>query len=76
MVNDGIFAYLIYKIGSILLLPMVFIVALLLFNPIGWLIIGVIWFASQAYKSAEAQVAEEGAQARKAELEAPSETSG
>jgi len=76
MVNDGIFVYLIYKIGSFLFWPVVIIFGLLLFHPVGWLIIGVIWFLSQAYKGVEAQIAEEDAQARKAELEAPSETSG
>jgi len=75
MVNEGIITYLFVRVGVVLFWPVVIFAAVLLFNPITWLIIGVIWLLSNAYKGVEAQVAEEDAQARAAESDAPSATS-
>ena len=64
MVNDLIVTYAIYRVGNYIFWPVFIFVAVLLFHPVGWLIIGVIWFLGQMYKGVEEQVAEEDAQAR------------
>ena len=64
MVKDLIVTYVIYRVGMVLFWPLVIVVGLLLFHPVGWLIIALIWFLGQMYKGVEEQVAEEDAQAR------------
>ena len=73
--KDLIVTYVIYRVGMVLFWPLVIIVGLLLFHPVGWLIIGVVWFLGLAYKGIEAEVAEEDANARDAEPETPPATS-
>ena len=75
MVNDLLVAYGIYRVGSVLFWPLLLIGFFLVFTPIGWLILAVMWFLRHAYKGIEEQVAEEDAKARQAELEAPPATS-
>lgn len=75
MVNELLVGYGIYRIGSVLFFPLVIIGALLLFTPVGWLILGSIWFLSNVAKVAAQQVAEEDARAREAEPQAPSPSS-
>ena len=62
MVNELLVTYGIYRIGSLLFFPLVIVGALLLFTPVGWLILGSIWFLSNVAKSVEEQVALEDAQ--------------
>ena len=68
MLNELLVTYGLYRIGSLLFFPLVIVGALLLFTPVGWLILAVLWFLGQAYKGVEEQVAEE---ARNAEPQAP-----
>lgn len=71
MVNDLLVTYGIYRVGSVLALPIMIVVSLLLFTPVGWLILGSIWFLSNVAKVAAQQVAEEDTRAREAETQAP-----
>ena len=64
MVNDLIVTYAIYRVGNYIFWPAFILVAVLLFHPVGWLIIALIWFLGQMYRGVEEQVAEEDAQAR------------
>ena len=71
MVNELLVTYGLYRIGSVLFFPVVIVGALLLFTPVGWLILGLIWFLSNVAKGVAEQVAEEDARARESEPQAP-----
>ena len=71
MVNELLVTYGLYRIGSVLFFPLVIVGALLLFTPIGWLILAVLWFLGQAYKGVEEQLAEEDGKTGNADPQAP-----
>ena len=62
MVNELLITYGLYRIGSALVFSLVIIGALLLFTPVGWLILGSIWLLSNVAKGVAEQVTLEDAQ--------------
>lgn len=75
MVNELLVMNGLYRIGSVLFFALVIVGALLLFTPVGWLILASSWGLPNVAKGAAEQVAEEDARARDAESTAPSPSS-
>ena len=57
MLNELLVTYGFYRIGSVLVLPIIIVVSLLLFTPVGWLILGSIWVLSIVAKLTAEQAA-------------------